>query len=467
MRTLYPTIQAYTPDFDLQTILGPDFQKRRAEKYLIAVHFILYRALRQGNQFSGYVNLNAKLLQYYIGERYLKETLNTLMKHGVVQELRNATGKAMYQAGAFSKAYRIAPQYTKGVRLKSTPITKQTYCRKIAIAQHKMLKEAVDKNPLLKYEFLNLTRRRIDVERAEHYIRQNYDQTSEQFKSRLIAIRDFDKLKDARVENGIYKLGFHFSYKGGRVYSPASMLPRDLEQFTYFDNEYQDEQSVCLDMPNSQLCFFNELAMTTAIDENGKCHNIGDSTNENISIGRKTPLKGSNHTPSILPTYPTPYDMTFQEPLNWADIIFNGKGYERMMFLSQWKGKQAAWTKDERQEFKAEFFGQLFYNRYSERFTDLEIVFMQHHEAEAKALRNIKKALGNRLLAVRVQELEGKFFHHIVVNYLKTNYKEIPFTIKHDSLTIPISCADFLKPEIDALASQFFRRNVNLKAEVL
>ena len=194
MKILYPTIQAYTPDFDLQTILGPDFQKRRAEKYLIAVHFILYRALRQGNQFSGYVNLNAKLLQYYIGERYLKETLNTLMKHGVVQELRNATGKAMYQAGAFSKAYRIAPKYTEGVRLKSTPITKQTYCRKIAIAQDKMLKEAVDKNPLLKYEFLNLTRRRIDVERAEYYIRQNYDQTSEQFKSRLIAIRDFAKL---------------------------------------------------------------------------------------------------------------------------------------------------------------------------------------------------------------------------------------------------------------------------------
>lgn len=465
MKTLYPTIQAYTPDFDLQQILGPDYLKRRAEKYLFVVHSIMYQALRNKKQFSGYVNLNSKLLKYFIGERYLKETLETLMKHGIVEELRNATGKAMYQAGAFSKAYRIAPKYTEGIRLKSTPITKQTYCRKIAIAQHKMLKEAVDKNPLLKYEFLNLTRRRIDVERAEHYIRQNYEQTSEQFKSRLIAIRDFDKLKDARVENGIYKLGFHFSYKGGRVYSPASMLPRDLEQFTYFDNEYQDEQSVCLDMPNSQLCFFNELVMTTAIDENGKCQHIGDSTIENIYMNRKTPLKGSNHTPSIHPTNTPPYVLTISP--TWEDIIFSGQGYERMMYLCKWRGKESAWTKDERQEFKAEFFGQLFYNKYSERFTDLEIVFMQHHEAEAKALRNIKKALGNRLLAVKVQELEGKFFHHIVVSYLKTNYKEIPFTIKHDSLTIPISCADFLKPEIDALASQFFRRNVNLKAEVL
>lgn len=465
MKTLYPTIQAYTPDFDLQEILGSDYLKRRAEKYLFVVHSIMYQALRNKKQFSGYVNLNSKLLKYFIGERYLKETLETLIKHGIVEELRNATGKAMYQAGAFSKAYRIAPRFTEGVRLKSTPITKQTYCRKIAIAQHKMLKEAVDKNPLLKYEFLNLTRRRIDVERAEHYIRQTYEQSSEQFKSRLISIRDFDKLKDAHIENGVYKLGFHFSYKGGRVYSPASMLPRDLEQFTYFDNEYQDEQSVCLDMPNSQLCFFNELVMTTAIDENGKCQHIGDSTKKVISMVRETPLKGANHTSNILPTPPTPYVLTISP--TWEDIIFSGQGYERMMSLSQWKGKEAEWTKDERQEFKAEFFGQLFYNKYSDRFTDLEIVFMQYHEQEAKALRSIKKALGNKLLAVKVQELEGKFFHHIVVNYLKTNYKEIPFTIKHDSLTIPISCADFLKPEIDALASQFFRRNVNLKAEVL
>jgi hypothetical protein len=467
MKTLYPTIQAYTPDFNLEQILGQDYLKRRAEKYLFVVHSIMYQALRNKKQFSGYVNLNAKLLEYFIGPKFYKETLKTLIKHGVVEELRNATGKAMYQAGAFSRAYRIAPQYTNGVRLKSTPITKQTYCRKIAIAQHKMLKEAVDKNPLLKYEFLNLTRRRIDAERAEHYIRQTYDQASEQFKSRLIAIRDFDKLKDARYENGVYKLGFHFSYKGGRVYSPASMLPRDLEQFTYFDNEYQDEQSVCLDMPNSQLCFFNELVLRTEIDEYGKVKNIGDSTRKDMTRNRKRPIFEANINPSIHPTIETPYVLNFREPQKWADIIFNGLGYERMMYLSQWKGKAADWSKDERQEFKAEFFGQLFYNKYSDRLTDLEIVFMQHHEAEAKALRSIKKALGNRLLAVKVQELEGKFFHHIVVTYLKTNYKEIPFTIKHDSLTIPVSCADFLKPEIDALASQFFRRNVNLKADVL
>jgi len=167
MKPIYPTIQCYIPDFDIEYLLGEDYLKRRREKYVFIIHSIMYQALRNKKQFSGFVNLNAKLLEYFIGAKFYKETLNTLIKHGIVEELRNAEGKAMYQAGVFSRAYRIAPRFTQGVRLKSIPIVKQTYCRKIAIAQHKMLKEAVDKNPLLKYEFLNLTRRRIDVERAE------------------------------------------------------------------------------------------------------------------------------------------------------------------------------------------------------------------------------------------------------------------------------------------------------------
>jgi hypothetical protein len=302
-----------------------------------------------------------------------------------------------------------------------------------------------------------LTHRTIDKARAEHYIRQKYEQTSEQFKSRLVSIREFDAMKDAKVENGVYKLNFHFSYKGGRVYSPASMLPRDLEQFTdWVKTDYKDERSVCIDMPNSQLCFFNELV---------KCHYIGKDTSEDISMSIETPLKGSNHTPSILPSYTPPYVMTFAK---WEDYIFNGLGYERMMYLTQWKGKDAEWTKDERQEFKAEFFGQLFYNKYSDAFTDMEIAFMAHHEPEAKGLREIKKHLGNRLLAIEVQKLEGKFFHHIVVGHLKENYKDVPFTIKHDSITMPESCASYIKPELDVLIQRFFKRSdIQLKAELL
>jgi hypothetical protein len=311
-----------------------------------------------------------------LGQKYYTSTIQELLEANIIEQ----PYKQSYSSGAFSKSYRINPSITQGTRIKSVPVAKQTYCRKIAFARDKMVKEAIAINPLLQHEFLMLTHRTIDKARAEHYIRQKYEQTSEQFKSRLVAIREFDAMKDAKVENGVYKLNFHFSYKGGRVYSPASMLPRDLEQFTdWVKTDYKDERSVCIDMPNSQLCFFNELV---------KCHYIGKDTSEDISMSIGTPLKGSNHTPSIHPSYTTPYVMNFAK---WEDYIFNGLGYERMMYLTQWKGKDAEWTKDERQEFKAEFFGQLFYNKYSDAFTDMEIAFMAHHEPEAKGLREIKK----------------------------------------------------------------------------
>jgi hypothetical protein len=388
-----------------------------------------------------------------LGNRYYTSTLQELLEANIIEQ----PYKQSYSSGAFSKSYRINPSITQGTRIKSVPVAKQTYCRKIAFARDKMVKDAIDINPLLQHEFLMLTHRTIDKARAEHYIRQKYEQTSEQFKSRLVSIREFDAMKDAKVENGVYKLNFHFSYKGGRVYSPASMLPRDLEQFTDWDKtKYRDERSVSIDMPNSQLCFFNELV---------KCHYIGKDTSEDISMSIETPLKGSNHTPSIHPSYTPPYVMTFAK---WEDYIFNGLGYERMMYLTQWKGKDAEWTKDERQEFKAEFFGQLFYNKYSDAFTDMEIAFMAHHEPEAKGLREIKKHLGNRLLAIEVQKLEGKFFHHIVVGHLKENYKDVPFTIKHDSITMPESCASYIKPELDVLIQRFFKRSdIQLKAELL
>jgi hypothetical protein len=236
------------------------------------------------------------------------------------------------------------------------------------------------------------------------------------------------------------------------------MLPRDLEQFTYFP-DYENERSVSIDMPNSQLCFFNELV---------KCEYIGEDVNEEGYRSKKDhfrKLKVAKVIPSIILNSTSPYVMTIA---NWEDYIFNGLGYERMMFLCNWKNKTQGHTKEERQEFKAEFFGQLFYNRYSDALTEMEQVFMTYHEVEAKALRDTKKRLTNKLLAVQVQKLEGKFFHHILVSYMKNKYKDIPFTIKHDSITLPQSCAGFLTSEFNKLIQDFFgREDIQLKADLI
>ena len=456
MKPVYPTIQCFIPDFEWENSLT-DYKPRRKEKYIFAMHSILFQSLRNKKQFSGFANLDSRLLIKMLGSNFYKGILRELIDAKIVEQPQ----KQSYSSGAFSKSYRINPTILNGTRLKTVPVSKQTYCRKIAFAREQMVKDAIDINPLLQHEFLMLTHRTIDRERAEYYIRQTYDQNSEQFKSRLIAIREFDAMKDAKIENQTFKLNFHFSYKGGRVYSPASMLPRDLEQFTDWDKtKFRDERSVAIDMPNSQLCFFNELV---------KVEHIGESIKEDISMSIGTPFQGSNHTPNKPYHSTTPYVFHFSETSSeWERYIFKGLGYERMMYLTQWKGKDSEWTKDERQEFKAEFFGQLFYNKYRDALTDMEIAFMAHHEHEAKGLREIKKRLGNSLLAVQVQKLEGRFFHHIVVGYLKENYKDVPFTIKHDSVTMPESCASYLIEEINTLARKFFKRgDVQLKAELL
>ncbi len=150
-------------------------------------------------------------------------------------------------------------------------------------------------------------------------------------------------------------------------------------------------------------------------------------------------------------------------------FIRKGLGYEIMMKHYVWKNKSENHTKQERQEFKAIFFGQLFYNRYIPKYlTPLEEVFKQHFEEEATNLRKIKKQLGNKLLAVQVQTLEGKFFHDICVNYIKSNYKSVPFTIKHDSITLPQSEAAYLVDELNQLVQKFFNDNqMKFKVETL
>jgi hypothetical protein len=447
----------------------------------------LYPAILKKNSFQNYTNLHSQVLKCILGDKYYRKVLNQLLNSGIIQALRDDNGRELYSRNAHSKAYRINPKYTIGVRTKAIPIHKQTYCRKIAQLKEKNLLDAFKINPLSQHEFLQMTRRRIDVERAFMYIEQNYEYASPQFNARIVAVRNFNLMKDASFTEGKTRISFDFIQNKGRIYTPATSLPRDLEQFTYFDGDYENEHSVNIDMPNSQLCFFNELVKR----ESKKVHYLGTGDSEGYQEENKHPftpeksLKVAKHSPSIL--LPYHHSLSSELSASWEDYIFNGLGYERMMFLCKWKGKEVGHTKEERQEFKAEFFGQLFYNRYSDAFTYMEQVFMTYHEKEAKALREMKRLAGNRKrqrqrkkdgewityeggskLAVQVQDLEGKFFHSIIVGYMKSNYKDIPFTIKHDSITLPKSCASFILPELNALVREFFQRNdIELKADIL
>jgi len=363
----------------------------------------------------------------------------------------------------------------ENTRIKATPIKKKTYVRKITNVRSSLIKEAVKLNPNLQHELLMLTHRRIKFREAFEYIKQTYEAHTPQYKARVIALNEFNEMHKANFSTGNELLPFHFSYVKGRVYSPASMLPRDLERFTYFVG-YENERSICLDMPNSQLCFFDELVKRSVFKDKHASKSIGESdTRENDTkkvhyIGREErendkereehPFNPKNNEiPPLSHTYPLCRALSPNQK-RWKDYIYKGLGYEIMMKTHSWKDKSENHTKQERQEFKEIFFGQLFYNRYIPNYlTPLEQTFQKHFPVEAISLRTIKKQLGNKLLAVQVQTLEGKFFHDICVNYLKSKYKSVPFTIKHDSITLPQVEASYLIDELNKLVKDFFKTN--------
>lgn len=453
-------ILAYTPDLDFKTII-PCYNYRWHEKYLWAIHSVVFQQIRNKNNYNGFVNLDSDLLKKYLGTNYYKYILNQLMNAKIIEPMLNAKGVQCYSKGAFSKAYRINPEILQTTRIKATPILKKTYARKITNVRSATIKEAIKLNPNIQHELLMLTYRRIKYDEALNYINTNYEPTTPQYKARIIALNEFNEMHKANFQTGREILNFHFSYNKGRVYSPASMLPRDLEQFTYFTN-YENEPSICLDLPNSQLCFFDELVKRNTYK---KVEHIGreereEKRREGIDPERQ---KINQIPPTISPS------LCVLNLSMWQNYIYKGKGYERIMQLSKWKDKSEGHTKEERQQFKEVFFGELFYNKYIPNYlTPLEKAFKEAHPNEANNLRTIKKQLGNKLLAVEVQKLEGKFFHDICLNHIKTNYKDIPFTIKHDSITLPRSCASFLVDELNKLIHDFFNTTeLNFKCDEL
>jgi hypothetical protein len=440
----------YIPtNLDITKLKG--YNPRWHDKYHWFIHSIIFKQLTSKDAFGGYVNLTSTLLQKFLGTNYAKQVIDQLINAKVIEY-----NKA-YSVGAFSKSYRLAKRYAKKP-IKGVEIKKDTYKRKVIKHRENYLKDVLKENKNARAEFLKLTYARIDVTSAINYIQSKYNVNSPEYKARLIAIDQYNNMHKASFSNGVWSTDFTFKVNKGRIYSPVTMLARDLEQFTYFEG-YEEWKSVTMDMPNSQLCFYNLL--TTG--DTDVLNNIGENTSgDDMNIKNVSGVP----TPPIPSPLHTPYVIEIAHPYKWVDFISNGKGYERMMYLTKWKEKESGWTSAERQEFKAEFFGQLFYNQYRDRLTDMEIVFMQHHENEALLLREHKKHYGNKLLAVKVQALEAYFFHTIIVTIMEREFKQVPYTIKHDSITMPSNEAERIYPVLNQLAKEFFSRNeIELKWE--
>jgi hypothetical protein len=243
------SLVCYIPtSLNIQNLEG--YNKRWHDKYHWFIHSIVFKSLTQKDNFGEYSTLNYAILQKYIGTRYLKDVLTTLQNNKVIEVYKH------YTIGSKSKGYRLSKEY-RDASIKETKIIKPTYERKIKTIRTNYLKDVLS-NELIKSEFRNLTYARIDKEKALEYINANYSSSSKQYKSRLVAIKQYDAMQYAEFSKGRYNINFTFKVHNGRIYSPATMLARDLEKFTYFVG-YEEQDSAVLDMPNSQLCFYSHL----------------------------------------------------------------------------------------------------------------------------------------------------------------------------------------------------------------
>lgn len=479
-------IQCYIPiNLHIENLDG--YNKRWHDKFLWIINSIVFTSLTNKKDFAGWVNLSSELLNKYLGNKYRKKVIGILISNGIIEPLKNKEGKEPFSVGAFSKAYRLTERY-RNAGIRAVPIRKRTYYKKVEKYRQEYLKDVLN-NDLIRHQFVMLQYNRINVDAAMEYIDSNYEKDSPQYKSRLIAIDQYDQMHKASFSEGRYHIDFTFKVNKGRVYSPVTMLARDLEQFTYFDN-YEGIGIASFDMPTSQVCFYDHTARRLS----SNLHNIGNDIIENNKeegICRANDIYKSHrvyNTPYVVHNEAKPYppkdraELITSNKYSWQDVITNGLAYERLMFLMDWETKSdhyllrslgkkkydklKAKNKSKRDEFKEYFFGNLFYNQYRDRLTDLEMVFAEYYPNDFKQLRAVKRKIGNKALAVQVHKIEGYFFHTLVVNYMRTNHIDVPFSIKHDCISIPSKGAAYIYSDLNHLARQFFNRNeIKLKWE--
>lgn len=394
------------------------------DKYAWFINSILYKKYTIGATEAEYVPLKYDLLAEYLGTDYTTDVIAQLLNSGIINRSN------YYVPGHKSRGYRLATKW-RGRELVNVKLSskkkEEQYFGKVLKYKAQELKKLFQTNPLIQAEFRKLTEWRIDVFKAARYVDANFKPNSDNYKTYMRAIREFDAMHKTSFADGFYNFNFMFIVKGGRIYTPVTSLPRLLEPFKYKDGA-KDVPINGLDMPSSQIKFYDLVI-------NGQ------------------PKDEANF-------------------LDWQKVIWdeNADPYTTLMSLCYYNGKDCDHSKEERHTFKREvFWKELYYNKYNpSRLTRLEKVFKHYFPQYFKQLQSVKKELGedgNKKLARRIHLAEGNFFHGVIVNHFEKNRKDLSYVIKHDCVYIPQTEIDAVKPELDALASNYFGINIKLEIE--
>jgi len=410
-------------------------------KYEWFINTLILKHLTSKSKFLTPVSLDSQILKKLFGDRFYIIIVKDLIDTGTIKRINYRVGVHSYR---FQLSNNLVKSLTKGITRKR--IEKKSITRKIHLLRDQHLSEML-KDVNFQHEFQMMTSLRLEVDLALEYIDANYKKDSVQWLSRYVAIHEFDKMKDVSFSNGFYVLDFMFKKDvSGRIHSPNSHFPSDLRKFI---RDSSGNKMTEIDQACSQLTYAHKFLLEFCSDSMEKMHYIGEGTiqreqqykNEHFSksIWDKTLQNGASVT---LPSYVVQID-----PI-WREASHNGTAYNILMEALEYKG-----TKD---EFKEQFFSQLFFNKYKTQLTKMEKVFKHYFPYEFGRLRMAKNALGNKGLAVQIQRQESYFWHHKVNKLMRTKYPFVVYGNVHDSILVPEDQAEQIRNDIAELLKDHF-----------
>ena len=215
-----------------------------ASKYAYAVSDVVRRSAfnyKAESKPEGWVSVDFRVLEHYVGSKYAGKVLQDLLTSGVVERRwhKSKTGKSYRYRDGHSTQYRLTPEWRRNdlERFELHP----SYLQKIELHAEAMRLETFEKYPHLENTFHLLGS--LDLHEGWKEVVPGIDEPHRRA-SYLFSSAELQRMDAGRF---IFKLG----PKGGRLFHPLAWTPRALREFVAVD-AWEGERLALIDISNSQ-----------------------------------------------------------------------------------------------------------------------------------------------------------------------------------------------------------------------
>lgn len=410
-------------DPSVYTELKPqDYDKCRYILHKIYEQRILDKTLKN----DPFVRLKASILQNIIGvERY------GLILKCLSRDMIDIDDS--YQVGAYSKGYKFKDNIKDRLFIKLT-CTNSKITNKLFLRRQDAI-NSLPKDRETQYKYRCLLKMAIRHKEALAFI-------NDKLKNDLLYTREqynYDLMSIEKINNREYF--FIIDKKGGREHTNISNLSSYLRAFI-FERDTFGKQYVNIDVCNSQPYLFNFLL--------NNFYNISNTSYE----------KGKSHAAvyqqkQLFKTLPKDVQL-------YQSLTAKGEFYEYIM-------KEMRVPLKDRQEFKINFFGKIFFcnDKKTWKYTE-EYKFKKLFPNVYKVIQFYKQD-GYKNLPIKLQRTEAKIFlKDITHNILHNKTQENPwFATIHDSIIVEKKHAEFITSIVKTCFHKSFGKIPTIKINQL